>query len=182
MGNGFSRKSKEGEYSPLAHSSRSLDFEHTITGRGGLLECIPSGKIQGVLLSFQCHIRIQSSWIDDGWMEINSNKRSMENRVHLMKYGMSMRTSFVSSRTTLWYTISRTTTIHQWETYGMCFFKVISASENELSKPSILRFLASSSSTFNVALHWTGRNWTLCDRMMEARAGERACFLMVIQT
>ena len=54
---------------------------------------------------------------------------------------------------------------------------MISASENELSKPSILRFLASSSSSLSVVLHCTGRNWTLPDRMMEARAGDRACFL-----
>ena len=73
-------KSKEDVYSPPAHSSRSLDFEHTIVCRGGLLECIPIGKSQGDLLSFQRHVRIQSYWIDDGWTEINSNKWNMECR------------------------------------------------------------------------------------------------------
>jgi hypothetical protein len=73
-------KSKDGEYSPLAHSSRSLDFEHTIIGRGGLLECIPIGKCQENLLSFKRHIQIQSCWIGDGWTGVNPNKRNMENR------------------------------------------------------------------------------------------------------
>lgn len=174
-------KSKEVVYSPLAHSSKSLDFEHTIVGRGDLLESIPIGESQGDLLSFQCHVRIQSSWIDDGWTEINSNNETWNVGACLMKYGMSMRTSFVSSRTILWYTISPRRQVIKGETHGMCFFKVMSASENELSKPSILRFLCSSSSGLNVVLHCTGRNWTLCDRMMDARAGERACFLTVIQ-
>ena len=73
-------KWKEDIYSPLAHSSRSLDSGHTIVGRGDLLERIPIGKSQGDVHSFQRHVRIQSCWIDDDWTEINSNKRNMECR------------------------------------------------------------------------------------------------------
>ena len=173
-------KSKGGVYSPLAHSSRSLDFEHTIVGRGDLLECIPIGESQGDLLSARCHVRIQSSWIDDGWTEINSNRRNMECRglPHEVWY---VDENFICelSHHALLYNQSNTTKSSR-ETHGMCFSKVMSASENELSKPSILRFLCSSSSGLNVVLHCTGRNWTLCDRMMDARAGERACFLTAI--
>ena len=123
---------------------------------------------------------IQSFWIDGDWTAINSKEKIMKRRSspHEIWYVNENFICELSHHSVIWNRFKQSDEKHSRETtHGICFFKVISASENELSKPSILRFLASSSSSLSVVLHCTGRNWTLCDRMIEASAGDRACFL-----
>jgi len=58
---------QRGEYSPLAHSSRSLDSGRTIAGKGGLLECIPFGGGQGACFFLPAQPGLRTDSISLAW-------------------------------------------------------------------------------------------------------------------